>query len=267
MKKDLLRSANDFFREIGLHMRDAQILLVASSLAYTTILSIVPLLAMSFAVFQAFGGLDKLYGVIEPFVLANLAEAQGGQAVQTIRTFIGKIHAGALGAGGFVGLIFTCMSMLFSVEKAINQVWKTSNSRPFFTRLTTYWFFITLGPLALAFALGAATSSTIPTPRLLPSGIGIYLITVALFFGAYKWIPNRPVHWLPALLSAFVTSGIWNLARIGYSFYTRQLVSYGKIYGSLAAIPILLLWIYVVWVVVLTGAALTATMQKRLENR
>ena len=120
--------ANDIIRDF----QQAHILLTASSLAYTTILSIIPVLALAFAIFQAFGGTEKLYGVIEPFIIENLAEGADEQAINMIRTFIGNVHAGAVGAGGLVGLIITCISMFSSIDNAINRIWGVPETRRFF---------------------------------------------------------------------------------------------------------------------------------------
>jgi membrane protein len=247
-------------------MLEAQLLLVASSLAYTTILSIIPVLAVSFSIFQAFGGMEKLYSTIEPFILSNLAEGSSEEAIEAIRRFIGNIHAGALGVGGFIGLVLTTMSMLSSIEKAINKVWKTTTNRPLFNRIASYWFFVTLGPLALSVIVGAVGSADFSLiSKFLPGGTGIFVITALGFAIVYKYVPNRHVHWIPAVFSGVVTAMFWNIARIGYALYTTKVVSYSKIYGSLGAIPILLLWIYIVWVIILSGAALSAALQKRFE--
>lgn len=245
-------------------MNQAQLLLVASSLAYTTILSLIPLLAVSFAIFKAFGGMEKLYQTIEPVILANLAEGTSEEVIQRIHGLIDNAHASAVGLGGFFGLLFTSMSMLSSIEKAINRVWQTTFNRGWFERISTYWLFITLGPLTAAALLGFATSSDYPLSSMLPSGAGIFISTIVVFFCVYKWVPHAKVKWQYALTSAIFTSIVWNLARMGYALYTRKVVTYSKIYGSLGAIPILLLWIYIIWVIILTGAALTATLQKRL---
>lgn len=244
-------------------MNKAQLLMVASSLAYTTILSIIPVLAVSFAIFQAFGGIQKLYSILEPVILSYLAEGTGESVIQTLHGFIENIHTGAVGAGGLVGLIFTSMSLLFSAEKAINRVWNADTSRGIFQRIASYWLFITLGPLALSIAVGIATSSNLPLSYLFPTGTGMFFITIAVFFCIYKWVPHVYVQWPFALISATVTAIFWNFARFGYSLYTQNVVSYHAVYGSLGAIPILLLWIYISWVVILGGAALTAALQKR----
>ncbi len=247
--------------------RDAEITLSASSLAYTTILSIIPLIAVSFSIFKAFGGMERLYDTIEPFIFENLAEGADEKTLGFLRTFVSNIHAGTLGAGGFIGLLITTMSMLNSVEKTFSRIWKSPVTRSVFQRIATYWFFITLGPIALSLTIGFATSSNLPLASVLPGGFGLFLILLGIFFGMYKWIPSRSVHWRPALTAAFVTSFSWIIAKGLYSLYVRKVVSYDKIYGSLGAIPIFLIWIYVAWIVVLGGASLSHSLQRRFEQK
>ncbi len=242
---------------------EAQLFMVASSLAYTTLLSLIPLLAVSFAIFQAFGGMEKLYSIIEPLILANLAHGASEEVIATLHGMIDHAHAGAVGAGGLMGLIFTSMSMLSSAEKAINQVWKTKLTRSYFQRISCYWLFITLGPLALSIAVGAATSYSFPITKLFPSGTGLFIIAIGLFFLIYKWVPQTEVKSKYALFSSITTACFWNLAAFGYSIYTKSVLTNYKIYGSLGAIPIVMLWIYINWIIILCGAALTAALQKK----
>ena len=186
--KNIFRSTVDFVRFFKNEIERSNLLLVASSLAYTTILSLIPLLAVSFAIFQAFGGLSKLYAVFEPLILSNLAEGLGEEVVLKLKSFIGNAHGSALGVGGFVGLVFTSMSMLSSIEKAINRIWNTQSRRTLFQRVSAYWLFITLGPLALAIAVGTATSSDFPLSALLPNGFAMFVLTSLLFTGIYFWV-------------------------------------------------------------------------------
>jgi membrane protein len=253
----------DTLKDTLRRMREAEITVAASSLAYTTILSIIPLIAVSFSIFKAFGGLDHLYGTIEPFIFENLADGSDEKTIETIRSFIGNIHAGTLGVSGLIGLLITSMTMLSSVEKSINKIWSTPLNRGIFQRITIYWFFITLGPLALAVAVGAATSLDMPLSRVLPSGTPFFFILIAVFYGMYRYIPHRRVNWRAALVSAIGTSVIWITAKLAYGIYVRKIVSYDRIYGSLGAIPILLVWIYLAWLVVLTGAAFSASLHGR----
>ncbi len=248
-------------------IQESQILLVASSLAYTTVLSLIPLLAVSFSIFHAFGGLEKLFSTIEPFIIENLAEASGSDAMEAIRRFISNAHAGVIGVSGLIALIITSMSMLSSAEKAINRIWKAPISRSLFQRVATYWLFITLGPISLSVGIGFITSSQLGGARILPSGTGVFLLVWFLLFSVYKWVPNRNVHVWPAAASALIIACTWNLARLSYRLYTSHVITYSKIYGSLGAIPILLLWIYILWAIVLMGAAISAALQKRFDPK
>jgi membrane protein len=247
-------------------MKQAQLPLVASSLAYTTILSIIPLLAVSFALFQAFGGQETINRTLTPFILNNLAEGVSDEVVEKLKSFISNAHGSAIGLGGLIGLIFTSMTMLFSIEKAINRVWHASMTRSLFQRISAYWLFITLGPLGLAVAVGFMTSSQIPLSHLFPTGTGAFLLTAAGFSAVYKWVPHTRVRTTCAGIAGIVIAAAFILAQNGFRLYTSRVVSYSKIYGSLAAVPILLLWIYIVWMIILSGAALTAALQKRADT-
>ncbi len=171
---DLVEIAKGIYHQ----MAGTQLFMIASSLSYTTMLSIIPALAVSFATFKAFGGMDKVYSTIEPLILQNLAEGSI-DAMEAIRGFIANIHTGAIGIGGFIALIFTSMTLLFSIEKGINQIWRLQIKRGWVQRVAIYWLFITMGPLALSVAIGAATSLNLPLKHILPGGTGLFLISTA----------------------------------------------------------------------------------------
>jgi membrane protein len=257
----------DLAKETWAQTRRAQLLLVASSLAYTTILSIIPMLAVSFAIFKAFGGMEKLYLTVEPFILQNLAEGSSDEVIAILNKFLTSAHTSAVGIGGFIGLVITSMSMLNSIERAFNHIWGAPARRHFFQKIATYWLFITMGPLALAVAVGFASGNDLPLSSIVPDGTGMFVLAILFFTLAFKWVPNCEVHWPHAWLAALFTSVCLNIARVAYGLYATHFVSYNKIYGSLGAVPILLLWIYVLWIIILLGAALSAALQHRLEAR
>jgi membrane protein len=252
--------------EIVEQISDAELPSAASSLAYTTILSLVPLLAVSLSIFKAFGGLEKIYASLEPFIIENLAEGADEQAMHAIRGFISNTHAGTLGITGMIGLVATSMVLLASVEKAFNKVWKAPLRRPLFQRIASYWFFLTLGPLGAAALIALATSDR-PLLAWIPNAVWLFLSSAGMFSLVNKYVPHRPVHWVPAWAAGSVTALFWVLARALYSLYTHHIVTYDKIYGSLGAVPILLLWVYIVWLVILGGAAIAVTLQKRFDFR
>ncbi|MBI5625361.1 MAG: YihY family inner membrane protein [Elusimicrobia bacterium] len=242
----------------------------AASLAYTTILSIIPALAVSFATFKAFGGMEKLYSLVEPMIIKNLAEGSEEAVILAIRGFIANVHTGAIGISGFAGLIVTSMLMFYSIECAINNIWRAPMRRGglwVLRRIAYYWFFITMGPLAVAVAVGAGSSMSVPFSRLLPGGAGFFLLASGFFFVVFKLVPNRHVHWQAAFIAGIITGAGWSVARASYGIYTREVVTYSKIYGSVGAIPILLVWIYIIWVIVLTGAAVAAVLQKMIDDQ
>lgn len=246
--------------------REARISTMASSLAYTTILSLIPFLAVSLALFKGFGGLDKLYAIVEPFLIENLSTGSGEDAAQTIRGFIGNLHTASLGAGGFVGLVVTTILLLNSADTAIQQIWGILKQRPWGQRLSYYWAIVSFGPVALAGALGALSASNLQLPPSLMKGWGNVAIPFSLFVLAYRFTPLTKVNWRPALISAAAASIATGLAGGLYGLYVKHFVSYNKIYGSLGAVPILLVWIYVLWTIVLWGAVLCAALQGRKET-
>jgi membrane protein len=260
--KQYLKCTGKVLHATGRQMSDAQLFTVAGNLAYTTILSVIPLLAVSFSIFKAFGGLERAYAIAEPFVLMNLAPNASGQVIETLRHFIQNANAGTIGITGFIGLIFVSFSTLSTIESSINHVWRVHHRRKLLHRLAIYWLIMTLGPVALAIGVGVASSALIPLSKIVPSGFSLFVLTILLFFVLQKWAPHRHVHTGAALISATVTALLWNLAQFGYAIYTARVVTYNRIYGSLGAIPIILVWIYIIWLIVLSGAALTASIHK-----
>lgn len=262
----ILRKAKQIIKDTQFVINDAQLFITASSLAYTTILSMIPVLALSFVIFRAFGGLEKLYQTLEPFILSNLSEGTSEDVMMRLKGFINNVSVGTIGAGGFFGLVFTSMSLMLSIENSFNRIWKVENTRSLFHRIASYWLFITLGPLALSIALGIATSEKLPITKLLPSWGGALALAASFLTLIYKYVPNTTVKLKFALISGFWTAVTWSLTRLGFNLYVDRFASYNKIYGSVAAVPILLFWIYLVWLMILAGAALTATLQKRLDQ-
>lgn len=260
------QKAKQILKDTQFVINDAQLFITASSLAYTTILSLIPVLALSFVIFRAFGGLEKLYQTIEPFILSNLSEGTSEDVIVRIKGLITNVSVGTIGAGGLLGLIFTSMSLMLSIENGFNRIWKVTNTRSYFHRIASYWLFITLGPLALSIGLGIATSEKLPLTKLLPTWSGGFAIAACLLTLTYKFVPNTLVKWKYALISGFWTAVIWSLTRFGFNLYVDRFASYNRIYGSVAAVPILLFWIYLIWLMILAGAALTATLQKRLDH-
>jgi len=244
-------------------MRDGELQLVAASLSFSTILGMVPFLAVVLATFQSIGGLEALYPKVESFLLIYLREAAGSDVTKLIRIFIKNINAGKLGTTGAVFLFIASLKLLHDMEVGINRVWAHPRTRPFYKRLIYQWILILIIPVGLAIYVGFISLAQFQfVRRILPVNVSNALFLVGSLFLIYKLVPDLKVRskaaWISALLASF---GILGVHR-GFSFLTVEVFNYNKIYGSFAALPILLLWLLALWYVVLAGVALCAGIQK-----
>ncbi|MBI4042646.1 MAG: YihY family inner membrane protein [Deltaproteobacteria bacterium] len=236
----------------------------ATALAYASLLSIVPLLAVVFFLFHAFGGLSKVAEKIKPFIFENLAAGSGQIVYEQITQFIENVHANTIGAIGILVLIITAIGLMTAIEAAFNEIWGVKKQRSLGQRYTLYWSMLTLGPLLLAVSISLTTAfqSTQFVQKILSLPYVAKIVISAMpiltswlaFFILYYAIPNTPVKIRSAGISALVGGSLWELAKWGYALYAAKVVTYHTIYGSLGAIPIFLIWLYVAWVIVLIGA-------------
>lgn len=268
------RSVRSAVRTVGGVIRDtyrqalhADIPIVASGLAYITLASFLPLLVVSFVIFRSFGGISRLLDTVRPILDQNLAESARDEVLIHIQAFLQGMDISAVSIGGLLALIVTSMALFTSIEVAINRVWHTRINRSVFHRVAVYWLCLTLGPLVLAVAVGITTSNTLSLRGVLPQGVLGWGLSILIFVAIYKYVPDRPVFFFPALAASLFTTTLWQVARNIYLLYTSNVAGYSKIYGSLAAVVILVAWLYIAWVIVLVGAALSAAIQKRIEAR
>lgn len=245
-------------------MQDGELALVASSLSFSTIVGMVPFLAVVTATFQSIGGFEALYPKVEFFLLMNLREAAGSDLTKWLRIFLKNINAGKVGTMGAIFLFLTSLRLLHDMEVGIHRVWNQKNTRPFYKRLIYQWVLILLIPVALAIYVGFNTSDQFQVARkLLPSGFMNGMVLVVSLFLIYKLVPDLWVHWRSAFISSLLAAaGMFGVHK-GFAYVTVYVFNYNKIYGSFAAIPILTLWILSLWYVILAGVALCASLQKR----
>lgn len=243
-----------------------QLPLRSTALAYTTLLSLVPLLTVTFALFKAFGGLDRTMKPVQDFILSNLSTGAGTTVVEYLNQFIENYRSGTVGLIGFILLVLSLISVLTSIERSFNDIWGIPKSRSFIKRFTAYWSLITIGPVLLGLSLtitGMLQSNRLVTQILSLSGYQQFLIakipwltTWALFTVLYLVMPNTNVRIRSALIGGVIGGTLWEIAKIGYTVYAAKVVTYSAVYGSLGIIPIFLVWIYYTWLVVLIGAQL-----------
>ncbi len=248
-------------------IQQADIELVAGSLSYTTVLSMVPLLAVSLSVFQWLGGLDGLLKQVEPFILQNLAESSGVELSRHLSRAIRRVHSGALGVGGVVGVFLASTKLFTDMERAIHRVWLLKKRRALWKRLAVYWTVMFTAPLVLAATLGVLGTKGLGFLKAIPHQSITVVFAFAGLFAIFKWVPARKVEIGPALASALLATGGLALAQEFYAGIMRSLFRFSKVYGSLAGLPLFLMWVFVFWWIILMGATLTALLQERLDRR
>lgn len=246
------------FRESFLSIR-------ATSLVYTTLLSLVPFLAVTFSVLKAFG----VHQQLEP-ILSQAFDPLGQKGVEittNIIQFVDNLDVGVLGAVGVAGLFYTTYSLIEKIEEALNSIWRVEEGRPLARRITDYLSVVLVGPVFVFTAFGLMASSQshwlvqrvmeiqpfgylmVALTNLLP-----FLFMCMLFTFIYKFVPNTPVK----ISSAFVgglTAGIcWQVAGMVFATFVASSGRYSAIYSSFAVLILFLIWLYVGWLIVLAGA-------------
>ncbi len=250
---------------IILGLESDKVMLRAAALTYISVLSLVPALTVAFALLTAFGQ-DWLRRAVHEFVFANLAPGTAEQIGTYLDQFIANAKAGAMGGIGGLFLVFSTVSLLKNIEVSLNEIWRVNRPRPLLQRGMTYWAIITLGPIALALSLGitawarAAVAHAMVPSKLLSVVPPLAITVVGLTF-IYMVAPNTRVRLRSAFAGGLIAGIAWEIAKTAYAIYAQRTISYSSIYGSLGAIPLFLLWVYVSWVVVLFGAALAYVMQ------
>tara|TARA_R110002073_G_scaffold147687_1_gene300475 strand:+ start:62648 stop:64027 length:1380 start_codon:yes stop_codon:yes gene_type:complete len=191
-----------------------------------------------------------------------------------VNTSIRNVPTGWIAMASFIVLIYAAMSMLIEIEKSFNQLCAAPSGRPWLRRLMLYWTMLTLGTLLLAatFVVGDSLAKWIISISgeegnggaigAAMAGFGVsVLISTILLLTAYLTIPNTKIKVRSALAGAFIAAIMWELGKSGFTMYLKSATGYTKFYGSLAILPLFLLWVYVTWVIVLLGMQMTHALQ------
>jgi membrane protein len=236
----------------------------ATSLAYTTLLSIVPGLALSFSLLKTFG----VNNLLEPLLLQLLAPIgeKAPELTGTILGFVKRVDVGVLGFVGLVFLIYTIISMLEKIEAALNHIWRVTEARSFVRRAGDYLSVVLLGPVLIFSAIGlTASSPTAATVRRLvaqePFGTLFFLggkllpflLVIVAFAFVYIYIPNTRVPWRAALFGGTVGGLLWKLAGLLFAKFVAGSASYHAIYSSLVIAILFMFWLNLSWLILLLG--------------
>lgn len=249
--------------------RTERIKLRAALLTYTSLLSLVPALVVMFSAFAAFQGLAGVQDALKRFVVQSLAVSQQEVVMSYLDSFV--TQAGALGTVGVLVLLVTTISLLVNIETAFNDIWGLRRGRSMVHRFQVYWPLVTLGPilvgLSLSLTAAVETSDTVrELAAIMPLVSFVFklapvLLTWVSMTLLYMLLPNTHVPFRAALVGGIVAGSLWELAKRLYAIYAGITLEGPSVYGSLAAVPLFILWIYVSWIVALLGATLTFAVQ------
>lgn len=271
--KDKLVSAGRFLRYFGQRCLEDRITIIAGHLTFVSMLALVPMLVVVFSIFSAFPMFTDLRLQLETFLLANLMPTSGEVLSEYLNTFIGNVSK--MTGVGVVFVIVVAVNLISTIDATMNRIWRNKQRRRLSVALAVYWMILTLGPLLMGSGM-AVTSYVISLTAFADdyvSGFRTMLLSVVpvltsliAFVILYVMMPNRVVKVRHAIWGALVAAILFELAKRGFAAYITAFPSYEAIYGALAAIPIMLLWIFVSWNIVLVGAELTASIEEFLEH-
>lgn len=268
----------DTARTLRERFREDRLGLTAGSLTFTTLIALVPLITVTLAIFTAFPMFGAFRTALEQFFLQNLVpDTIAKPVLGALTQFAGK--ANRMGTLGLVLLVSTALALMLTIDRTLNRIWRVRRVRPIAQRLLVYWGALTLGPLVLGASL-TLTSYALTASRgmvaALPGGVGwlIDLLQFALLALAatalFRYVPNTHVRTVHALAGGLFVAVAFELAKELLAWYVASVPTFGAIYGAFATAPILLLWVYLVWVIVLLGAVIAAyapTLQMRVVHR
>lgn len=243
---------------------------VAGSLTFTTMLALVPLATVAFALFTAFPIFGSFQMSLQIFLSDHLMPAAlNSQIFNYLNQFASK--AKGLTTIGMIFLFVTAVMTMMTVESAFNVIWRVRKARPIAQRILVYWAIITLGPILIGVSLSmssylftrsmAFTAAQHITPVIDWALTGAVLPLTALAFTMlYVFLPNCRVEWRDAVIGGVAAAIAFELAKRGFGYYVRRIPTYTAVYGAFAAVPLFLLWMYLCWFIALAGAMIASAL-------
>jgi membrane protein len=253
-------------RTLRQRFREDRLGVSAGSLTFTTLIAAVPMLTVMLALFSAFPVFGKFQGALQQYFLQSLVpDGIAKPVLGTLTQFAAK--ASRLGGVGLVVLLFSALALVLTIDRTLNGIWRVRKPRPIAQRVLVYWAAITLGPLLLGVSL-SFSSLALTASRgwidALPGGLSLALqllefaLTWLAMSALFRYVPNTDVLWRHALAGGlFVAVGL-EAAKRGLAWYVGAMPGVSMVYGAFATLPILLLWIYLGWLIVLFGAVIAA---------
>ncbi|MBS0971193.1 YihY/virulence factor BrkB family protein [Chimaeribacter arupi] len=256
-----------YLRMLITRINHDDLLLLSGHLAYVSLLSLVPLITVAFSLLSVFPVFSQISAQVRNFIFSNFMPAAGNNLQRYLEQFMS--NTSQMTAIGTCGLIVTALLLIAAVDSVLNKIWRSENKRPIVYSFAVYWMVLTLGPLLVGASVAISSyllslnwlnvegmhSVIDQLLRVLP-----LLLSWGSFWLLYSLVPTVRVAGKDALIGALVAGILFEMGKKLFSLYITLFPSYQLIYGVLAVIPILFLWIYVSWCIVLLGAEITVSL-------
>lgn len=255
---------------LGERFREDRLGLTASGLTFTTTIAMVPFFAVALALFTVFPIFGQMQDQLQRWLIASLIpENISRQVLGYLNQFASK--ASELGTVGLIALLASAIALILTMDTTLNNIWRVRTPRPFAQRVLIYWAAITLGPLVLAVSL-STTAYVFAVSRDVVGG-GLlkfvfnsleFMLLAAGMAALYHYVPNTRVRWSHAWAGGLFVAAAIEIAKRVLGYYLSFVPTYSVLYGAFATVPILLVWIYVAWLIVLFGAVIAAYLPSLL---
>ncbi len=263
-----------FFHYLRKRLRQAQLQVVAGYLSYVSLMSLVPLMVVALSIATAFPIFADIHSSVQQFVYDNFVPTASDVVQQYLSSFVD--NASKMSAVAITFLFVAALLLVSVIDKTFNNIWQVTKKRRTITSFSMYWMILTLGPILV----GASIAITSYLVSLVSSGVndsyglmGLFfrllplLASLAAFILLYMLVPNKEVSLKYAFSGALFAAILFEFAKKIFAVYLTAFPSYQAIYGALAIVPILFLWVYLSWLIVLGGAVITVSLQEyNLEN-
>jgi membrane protein len=258
----------EFFLAVGQRFHEERVFQTAGSLTYTSLLSLVPLLTVALAVATAFPVFEQVVAALHKFIVTNMLPES--RSVHTLMDQFNVFarNAGRLTAIGLAGFLVIAVMLMLTIDNAMNRIFRVHRGRSLVQNIAMYWTVLTLGPLLIGGSLSLTSFAIVSSFGLLNlDGVAErvvkqlpFVLTWAALALLYGLVPARRVEPRHAIFGALLAGIVFELAKRGFALYLTQVPTYRLIYGTFATVPIFLLWLYLSWLVVLSGAVFTALL-------
>lgn len=263
----------DLARIVVRRFYDDRCLQIASSLTFTTLLSIVPMVTVALWIVAAFPVFGEMTAAIQTFVLENMVPNSAETIVGYTQQF--SKNAAKLTAVGIGFLAVTSIMLLLTIERAFNDIWRVRRPRSVIQRVFVYWTLISVGPILIGASLSLTSwfvGQAVGLVRGLPYAAQVLLTVVPVLLTAiafsllYIAMPNRRIRLRDALVGGLLGAIVFEVTKRAFAFYIAQFPTYTLVYGAFASVPIFLVWVYVSWLIVIFAAVVVAALPEWRDN-